>query len=98
MYEMVYSLTLEDVHVDARVEMPLALSTLKEKLKEVPVTGLADTSYDAFVFEDNEATLVRKGDLCTVVFNDIVPLKHQTNVAAAIQLAWMQMFPGMGSL
>ena len=88
MYQLVYTLQLDNDRLDARLERSLALSTLQNKLKTLPVSGSDNVFYVSYLFTGDVSTMMRKSDLCVVVFNDVVPTRHYDHVATAIQQTW----------
>ena len=92
MYQLVYTLHLDNDRLDARLERSLALSSLQNKLKTLPVSGSDNVFYVSYLFTGDASTLVRKSDLCVVVFNDVVPTRHYDHVATAIQQTWEETF------
>ena len=92
MYQLVYTLHFDNDRLDARLERSLSLSALQNKLKTLPVSGSDNVFYASYHFTGDVSTLVRKSDLCVVVFNDVVPTRHYDHVATAIQHTWEETF------
>ena len=89
-----YTLHLDNSRLDRRLERSLSLSILQDELKTLAVTGSDGTFYDSYLFTGDSSTLVRKSDLCVVVFDDVVPARHYDHVVTAIQQTWEETFSG----